>query len=388
MLQAITVHTNHENSIIAGEELGRSIRNWFNGKSPAVVIIFASPVYAYSSLLAALRAQCRPAAVVGCSSAGEFTGEGLSSSSAVAVALSSDDIRFKVHVQRDITTNIREAAFNLAAAFDPDDDPEFPHRAVLMLVDVLAGFAEEFLEAFMKATEGRYGIFGGGAADDAAFRKTFVFADDEALSCAAVALEIKSRRAIGLGVSHGWTHASPPIKVTRANGLIINELDNKPAVEYVEEFARQRGTRFDRRDPLPFFLHHVIGIQTEEGDKLRVPLKVMDDGSIACASEVPTGSTIRIMRTRNESASEAAYIAANRARRAIDSHEPGMALFFDCAATRLRLGEAFGSSISEVKRATSSSVCVGCNTYGQFAGIEGQFSGFHNCTAVVCVLPD
>ena len=30
---------------------------------------------------------------------------------------------------------------------------------------------------------------------------------------------------------------------------------------------------------------------------------------------------------------------------------------------------------------------VGCNTHGQIARAEGQFGGFHNCTAVVCVLP-
>lgn len=31
---------------------------------------------------------------------------------------------------------------------------------------------------------------------------------------------------------------------------------------------------------------------------------------------------------------------------------------------------------------------AGCNTYGQIARAEGQFSGFHNCTAVVCVIPE
>jgi hypothetical protein len=30
---------------------------------------------------------------------------------------------------------------------------------------------------------------------------------------------------------------------------------------------------------------------------------------------------------------------------------------------------------------------AGFNTYGQIAQSAGQFSGFHNCTAVVCVLP-
>jgi hypothetical protein len=30
---------------------------------------------------------------------------------------------------------------------------------------------------------------------------------------------------------------------------------------------------------------------------------------------------------------------------------------------------------------------AGCNTFGQIARGEGQFSGFHNCTAVVCIIP-
>jgi hypothetical protein len=31
---------------------------------------------------------------------------------------------------------------------------------------------------------------------------------------------------------------------------------------------------------------------------------------------------------------------------------------------------------------------AGCNTHGQIARAPGQFGEFHNCTAVVCVLPE
>ena len=40
-----------------------------------------------------------------------------------------------------------------------------------------------------------------------------------------------------------------------------------------------------------------------------------------------------------------------------------------------------------VADALGSSNFAGCNTYGQIARAEGQFSGFHNCTAVVFVIP-
>jgi hypothetical protein len=53
-------------------------------------------------------------------------------------------------------------------------------------------------------TAGAYQLFGGDAADDAKFSRTFVFLDGEVLSNAAVSLEILSEKPLGVGVSHGW----------------------------------------------------------------------------------------------------------------------------------------------------------------------------------------
>ena len=64
-----------------------------------------------------------------------------------------------------------------------------------------------------------------------------------------------------------------------------------------------------------------------------------------------------------------------------------MALVFDCVATRLRLGQEFGAELAAVQRELGDTPLAGCNTYGQIAQSEGQFNGFHNCTAVVCTIP-
>jgi len=109
-----------------------------------------------------------------------------------------------------------------------------------------------------------------------------------------------------------------------------------------------------------------------------------------CAAEVPTGTTAHIMSTQAKSASVA---AASAARDAIDQveregYKPKAALFFDCVATRLRLGEDFGDELDAVTRELKSAPFAGFNSYGQIVRAEGQFSGFHNCTAVVCVIPD
>jgi hypothetical protein len=72
----------------------------------------------------------------------------------------------------------------------------------------------------------------------------------------------------------------------------------------------------------------------------------------------------------------------------LNGHKPNVAIFFDCVATRLRMGGEFGLELDSLKRALGGAGFAGCNTYGQVARAEGQFGGFHNCTAVVCVIPE
>lgn len=391
MTDAAVFKTELQDSVEAGKDLGRSILDHFDERLPDAVVLFASPVYSPELLLSGLDTSCSPGAVVGGSSAGEFTFEGTSASSAVALALRSDNLRFNVHVARDVRTDVHHAATTFATSFDPEDDPDFPHRTVLLLMDVLAGYGEEFLKIFTEATSGRYQVFGGGAADDAAFEETFVFAGRNAMSDAAVGLEIRSRQPMGIGVSHGWTPFSHTMTATAASGLKLVELDGAPAADVIESFAREHDLSFDRDEPLSFFLHHVLGIEEAGEDyKLRVPLEVEEDGSLICAAEIPLGAKVRVMRTRHNSAAEAASVAARRARMKLRTEgvEPGAALFLDCAATRLRLGDKFGASVDQVVESLGTTMCVGCNTYGQFARVEGQFSGFHNCTAVVGAFPE
>jgi hypothetical protein len=84
---------------------------------------------------------------------------------------------------------------------------------------------------------------------------------------------------------------------------------------------------------------------------------------------------------------EAAQQAADTALQALGGHKPQAALFFDCVATRLRMGQAFAQELAAVRERLNGVDLTGCNTHGQIARAEGQFQGFHNCTAVVCLLP-
>jgi hypothetical protein len=215
-----------------------------------------------------------------------------------------------------------------------------------------------------------------------------VFSGAEVLTDAAVALEILTDKPLGVGVSHGWEPASDAFRVTEAEGLKLVSLNGLPAVEAFQEHATSTGETLDLDSPIPFFLQNILGIDTGSGYRLRVPLAVHEDGSVHCAAEVPVGSIVRIMKSSDASAAQAAEQATDCALTAIGDARPKAALFFDCVATRLRCGEHFAAEVAAVTNKIGDAALVGCNTHGQIARADGQFEGFHNCTAVVCLFPE
>ena len=94
------------------------------------------------------------------------------------------------------------------------------------------------------------------------------------------------------------------------------------------------------------------------------------------------------MVTSAGSACEAASAASRAALAGLQGARHAGSLLFDCAATRLRLGRAFGDELAAVADSLGSDNFAGCNTYGQIARAEGQFTGFHNCTAIVFAIPE
>jgi hypothetical protein len=388
MIQTATAYTDLLDSAGAGRTLGARLREQLGGEGADAVVVFVSPRHAPGEVLEALKAASGAALVVGCSSAGEFVDGRHGVSAISALAFRSDELLFSASLGTGLRADRSAAARELLAGLR-GRVTDFPHRTLLLLTDALAGHTDDLIEELNARSGGLYQIVGGGAGDDAAFRKTHVFLQGRSETDAAVALEILSRRPLGIGVQHGWQPAGELLRVTEAVGARLVSLNAMPAAEALEQYARGRGKAFDREAPLPFFLHNTLGIQTPDGFKLRVPLSVEPDGSLLCASDVPQGALVSVMSTSGASAAQAAASAVDRAVAQLQGARPQAALFFDCVATRLRLGDGFSRELASVEEALGRGVrYAGCNSYGQVARLSGQFSGFHNCTAVVCVVPE
>jgi hypothetical protein len=390
MTETAVAYSDQKNSAEAATEIAKSIELSMATGSPDALIVFASAAYDLQVLLETLEAKSTPSVLIGCSSAGEFISGKHGDKGVSAIAIRSDDMVFTAGLTAGLRTDIKQAAKQLVRPFKFDlTKDEYPYRSVLLLTDALAGGMDQFIEELTIATSGDYQFFGGGAGDDAKFVATQVFFGARTYTDAAVGLEILSKKPIGIGVRHGWSIVSESLRVTAADGMRLISINSIPALEFIEEFADKTRQDFDRANPLPFFIHNTIGIESDGGFKLRVPLAIHDDGSLLCAGDIPVGSKITMMNSTSASATEAAASAVTSALKQVEGFVPKAAIFFDCVATRLKGAEEFKNELAVVQQSLGPDVpYAGCNTYGQIARVSGQFNGFHNCSAVVCVIAD
>jgi hypothetical protein len=388
MTQSIVAFTELHDGAKAGQELGQKIKTKFSDVVPDVVIVFASSVYDYPTFLKALKEECNPVILVGSSSAGEFTSNDFGTDSACAIAIQSTDLKFTAGFAQGIKEGRAPVAEELSKSLADLHDYQYQYYSAMIFADALSGYTDELIDLLTEKTTGKYQFFGGGAGDNANFQRTHVFHDTNAYTDSAVILEILSNKPVGVGAAHGWKPVGEKMRVTEVDEMRLVSLNARPAVDVFLEHARSTGQQLELDNPIPFFLHNIVGIEIAGDYKLRVPLGVLPDGSIAMASDIPNGAYVSFMTTDNNCSKEAAMIAAKNAIDQLGEHKPNVALFFDCVATRLRMGKTFDFELEQVKETLNGINYAGCNTYGQVARVNGQFSGFQNCTAVVCVIPE
>lgn len=359
-----------------------------------LALVYCSTKYNYQEVVATVRSLTNNAPLIGCSTGGEFTEEKVEKESIAVGLISSDKMKFSTALAEGLKEDEVACMKKLAEA-KPQTTEEYPYLAGILLIDGLAGKGEEAPVNFFNILGTDIILGGGAAADDLKFKETFVFCNDKVSANAASLCYILSNSPIFTSVKHGHIPLSKALKVTKARGSILYEVDGRPAWEVwkekTREDAKEIGMDVDKlatpTEIGAFLIRYELGISIGEEYKIRVPLSKNDDGSLNFACTIPEGITIYIMKSPKEnqiaSARKAMEIAKQRAK---DTPLAG-ALIFDCVCRGIILGEEFPKAVEEFKKIIGDIPLIGWETYGEICFRTGEFSGFHNTTSVVMLLP-
>lgn len=257
----------------------------------ACVVFFCSPHYALPEMTSALAEFFGDIPLMGCTTAGEISERGMTSSSITAFCLPAG--YFVVEI---IRLN-KLAAFSAQQAFDAvrrkvellEQEAIAPGRGnsfALSLLDGMSIREELVLTAINDALDG-IPLLGGSAGDDLNFGDTYVYFDGQFHNNAAALILVNTICPFEAISSHHFSGSSEKLVVTDADPTrrIAREINAEPAAL---EYCRSMGLSLDELNSHAFALYP-LAVHVGDNLYIRSVQQVNDDLSLTFFCAIDTG---------------------------------------------------------------------------------------------------
>ena len=260
----------------SADEAVKEIFGHFKAVSPKMVIWFASSSYDQGKLSAGFEAAFGSAQVLGCSTAGEIVSGRMMKNSVVAMAL---DRNMVEDVTLAVVDGLSQGA-GVSKAFaeferrtgQPMSGLDFTQYVGLILVDGLRGAEERLMDQIGDLTNVTF--IGGSAGDDLGFKQTFVSANGQTCTDAAVLALLKVKNGFDIIKTQSFKVLPQSLTVTKAleaNREVV-EFDHQPAAKAYAEAVGCAPS-----DAGAHFMRHPVGLMVDGEPYVRSPQQFKGD---------------------------------------------------------------------------------------------------------------
>ncbi len=382
---------NQTDAFMAGAEATKTALEQAGGKAN-LIMVFSSVSFDQKRMLDGVMSVSEKIPLVGCSSSGEITTEGPVSQHIAAMALNSENLNLTIGIGKGTEKDSFKAG--AMAAKEVKKKAKGKISLFLMLLDGLAENGAAAVRGIQSVLGKNFPIIGGSAGDDFLFKKTYQYHDGEILTNSIIGIGLSGNFSYGIGVRHGWESIGLPMKVTKAKGAKLIEINNRPALSIYEDYFGKKSEELIKEPIAKMAYTYPLGMSVIGSQELLIRDVVIanKEGEINCAAEIPEGAEIRLMLGDPEKAIKAAKEAAESALSQLKGIKPKVILVFNCIARSKLLRERKGEEIAAVQEVLGKDVpLIGFYTYGEQAPLSGIvgpecFSVFHNETMALLAL--
>lgn len=350
--------------------------------SPNWVLVFGGvEFFANSVSVAALMAAFPGASVIGCSTAGEICGKGVTDHACVVTAVRLDSTQLRV-AETEITGMDESFA---AGARIGSQLKGADLRAVMVYGPGVQINGTALVEGIASEIGAAIPITGGLAGDGGAFQKTWTLGASGAKERGIVAVGFVGN---GLTFAHGsfggWEPFGPARKVTRCDGNVLFELDGEPALEVYKRYLGDHAKGLPASGLLfPFAMlgedHSAIGL-------IRTILGVDESaGSLTLAGAIDPEGYLKLMHASTDRLVDGAEAAAEGAKRMFESTGDSLAVLVSCVGRKLVMGDRIDEEVEAVAGVFGSkAVLTGFYSYGEISPFApGVACQLHNQTMTI-----
>ena len=379
-----------------------------NVSEPVLTFVFCSPNYDPNEVYNIVKEEVGDSHIIGGTTAGEFSSAVSSpmTDSVAVMTLESPYIKVGVGVgenlskspyecgreaissaYRSLKNNPLASASTSRAFMKKDNFKSLKMKPFVNIIipDGLSRHEEEFMRGILSKTGKGVHIIGGSTGDNLKFKKTYQFANG-VYSDAGVIATLSSGLKIGTAIGHPYIPTNKGALITKSDGRVIYELNNRPAADVLKELLDVDELTND------VFAQNPFGIKSVDifGEYvLKSCIRVNDDKSLLIPSEVLEGSYLTLMKTDTKTAIEGLkQTIKNAIKDAGCPKKIGAIVLFNCIL-RHHLNEKYGINILDiVKEVVGDVPTIGFNTYGEQGATLGGSIGHYNQTLTVLVIGD
>lgn len=185
----------------------------------------------------------------------------------------------------------------------------------------------------------------------------------------------------------GWTPFGPERLITKSEGNVLYEIDDKPALDLYKRYLG------DKAAELPgSALIYPLNVKSEENEQsfVRTILNIDEEqNAMILAGDVPEKATVQLMMTNMDNIAVASETAASRAMEGRKT-PPELALLISCIGRKLVLDQRVEEEVEEVMSVIGNDTTIaGMYSYGEIAPFYGEHScKLHNQTMTITLISE
>jgi small ligand-binding sensory domain FIST len=351
----------------------------------AIVFFTVDYLPGHQRLVATTRNITRTDRIVGCSGTGVLTTQGeIEGGPGVAVlVLRSDTLEGEPFLFQPLRERDQEIGFELAAKRGTKPTEQ---SLLVLLPDPYNGQPRRLFQGIEERT-GFLPIVGAGCSENGTYGKTFQLYGDEVVTNAVSGLALSGFFETSIGITQGCQPVTEPMTITKAQGNLVFEIDNRPAFEIFAKVIKGPLLQ-DLRRALAFVF---AGLPSDAeknsvapGDYLVRNIVGLDaqKGVLALGEEVFEGErmvfTLRDAQKARDDLNQMLERQLNR----LGDKRPQLGLYFNCCARGTSLYGIPGIDTAYIRQSLGDFPCIGF--FGNFE--LGPLGGRNHLLAYTGVL--
>lgn len=357
-----------------------------NKHQPHLILIFGSlEFFSDSKFFKKMQSSFSGAQVVGCSTAGEISEDGVTLNSCILTA---------IHFEKSPNFLTAEAKYvmgsdvQLAGRQIGEKLKKDNLKSIFVLSQGVGINGSGLIKGIQDVVGKKQILTGGLAGDYGAFKKTYTLLNGEVSSDSIVAIGFYGENVqFGFGSRGGWEPFGPIRQITKAAENVLFELDGQSALEVYNKYLGEKAKELPAAGLL-----YPLAILKEDNTSSGVVRTILGidekKGSLILAGDIEEGGKVQLMRSTYEGLVGGAKTAAAEACNSANKENNALGILISCVGRRLVMNDDIVEEVDAVKEVFGShSVITGFYSNGEIAPFEEVGNcKLHNQTMTITYL--